>query len=116
MGDFHPDISLVAGDDWVIEGTLLADDGTPLDLTNGTFSWRLLDSDGNPASLNATIKIVPPATAGKITIEGPYAQTAGLTPGFYIDTLRADLTGGHSTLWSGRLLVSVNVLEPVLGY
>ncbi len=115
MTDFHPDISLVAGDDWVIEGTLLADDGTPLDLTNGTFSWRLLDSDGNPASLNASITIVPPATAGKITIDVPYTDTAGLTPGDYVDTLRADLAGGRSTLWSGRVLVSVNVFETV-GY
>ena len=115
MSDFHPDISLVAGDDWVIEGVLLADDGTPLDLTNGVLSWRLLDGDGNPVSLNATITIVPPATAGKITIDVPYAATAGLMPGVYVDSLRADLTGGRSTLWSGRLLVSVNALEPV-GY
>jgi hypothetical protein len=115
MSDFHPDISLVAGDDWVIEGTLLADDGTPLDLTNGTFSWRLLDSDGNPVSLNATITMVPPATAGKVTITVPYADTAGLMPGPYVDSLRADLTGGRSTMWSGRLQVSVNVFEAV-GY
>ncbi len=63
MTDFHPDISLVAGDDWVIEGTLLADDGSALDLTNGVLSWRLLDGDGNPVSVNATITIVEPATA-----------------------------------------------------
>jgi hypothetical protein len=115
MTDFHPDISLVAGDDWVIEGTLLADDGSALDLTNGVLSWRLLDGDGNPVSVNATITIVEPATAGKVTITVGYADTAGLMPGPYVDSLRADLTGGRSTLWSGRLLVSVNAFETV-GY
>lgn len=110
--NFHDDIALTAGDDWLIEGTLKDEDGQPLDVAGAAFTWRLLDANGNPAAVNATITTIEPAADGKITINVPYAQTAGLMPGPYIDMLRADLVvGGRVTLSTGRLLVSADLFE-----
>ena len=116
MSDFHPDISLVAGDDWVIEGTLLADDGSPLDLTNGTLSWRLLDSDGQAGHAQCHHHDRPAGDRRQDHDRRALYRHRWPDAGRLFDLLRADLTGGRSTLWSGRLLVSVNVFEPVLGY
>jgi len=40
---------LVAGDDWHIVGTLLDRAGNPLDLTNASIAWTLLDPSGAPS-------------------------------------------------------------------
>ena len=43
------DTNFVAGDDWRIGGTLLDRDGNPLDLTNASIAWTLLDPSGAPS-------------------------------------------------------------------
>jgi hypothetical protein len=40
----HDPIEVVAGDDWLIAGTLLDLDGDPLDLTDAVIEWALLSS------------------------------------------------------------------------
>ena len=45
---YHDDVHLYAGDDWTILGTLF-DEGNPLDLTNATITWVLIDADGQPS-------------------------------------------------------------------
>ena len=43
----HSTLSLMAGDDWVIMGTLLATDGAPVDLTNASIIWGMVGMDGH---------------------------------------------------------------------
>lgn len=108
----HDDLTFNAGDDWVIDGALTAEDGSPLDQSAATYEWALLDSDGAVVPLaGVTIAPVEPLeTSGRLKITVPDTATAGLAPGRYVDSLRVH-DGAHqrSTLWLGRVLVSANV-------
>jgi hypothetical protein len=108
----HDDVQLYAGDDWTIRGMLFDEQGNPLDLTDATFTWVLIDADGqpSPASDAASIEAVEPPTAGLIIITVPDTATTGLAPGRYTDALRVhDGAGEHSTMWTGRVLVSADL-------
>jgi hypothetical protein len=113
----HDDVTLYAGDDWTINGTLMDKDGNALDLSGEAelkpeLRWVLLDPDGRPALASdaATITIVEPPSAGKVVIAVPDTATAGLAPGPYVDALRVhDSASQRSTLWSGRVLVSADL-------
>ena len=108
----HDDIQLYAGDDWVIRRTLTNEQGNPLDLTNATITWVLIGADGqpSPASDAASIEAAEPPTAGLLTITVPDVATTGLAPGRYTDALRVhDGAGEHSTVWTGRVLVSADL-------
>ena len=65
----HDDTNFVAGDDWCIGGTLLDRDGNPLDLTNTSIAWTLLDPSGAPVNANAIITVLDPPTAGMVNIK-----------------------------------------------
>ncbi len=110
---FHNDVSVYAGDDWVINGTLKNEMGGPFDLNDADLIiWALLAADGrpSPASDSAVIAVIEPATDGKITISVPDTMTTGLAPGHYTDALRVhDGEGKRSTLWSGHILVSADL-------
>ena len=82
MPDYHDDVQLYAGDDWTILGTLFDEQGNPLDLTNATFTWVLIDADGqpSPASDAASIEAVEPTAGGRITITVPDTATTASRP------------------------------------
>ena len=61
------DTNFVAGDDWRIGGTLLDRDGNPLDLTNASIAWTLLDPSGAAVKANAIITVLDPPTAGMVS-------------------------------------------------
>ena len=108
MPSHHPDIELVAGDDWSIVGTVLDDSGNPLDLTGSTLVWTFIDPDGETmVDLITASSISPnsPPTAGILTIAVPRGVTAPLLAGRYHDALRVIPTIGASTYWLGSILI-----------
>ena len=93
----HRDRNFVAGDDWDINGTLLGQDGNPLDLTNTFIAWALLDSSGSAVETNAIVTAVNPPSTGMINIKLSAATTAAIAPGCYTDALRITRVGRTST-------------------
>ena len=104
----HGDIELVAGDAWCIVGTLLDKGGKPLDLTNASITWTLLDPSGTPVRVRAVITVLDPPTAGIINIKLTDAVTAAVAPGRYTDALRITLAGKTSTFWGGVIFADAN--------
>lgn len=96
---------LVVGDDWRIGGTLLDRDGNPLDLTNASITWTLLDSSGAAVKANAIITVVDPPTAGIVNIKLAAATTAALAPGHYTEALRITRGGTTSTFQGLSIMV-----------
>lgn len=101
----HGDVELVAGDEWRMVGTLLDRGGNPLDLTNASIAWTLLDPSGAPVRARAVITVLDPPTAGIINIKLTAAATAAVAPGRYTDALRITLAGKTSTFWGGSIIV-----------
>jgi hypothetical protein len=107
---FHPDIEIASGEPITIKGLLVDANGQPVDVTNCTLAFALLDHDGAPvAPLNVTISKTDP-TNGVISIEIPAAYTA-LPPGRYTDGLQ--VTEGMSTevFWVGQILIAANLFN-----
>jgi hypothetical protein len=107
MPSLHDDIELVAADDWTIPGTLLDNTGAPLDLTNATFQWTLIDPDGEavaPLITGSTLTIVQPPTNGAIKIFVPRNLTAPLLAGRYHDALRVIIEDA-TMYWMGTIAV-----------
>jgi hypothetical protein len=101
----HDDTDFVAGDDWRIGGTLLDRDGNPLDLTNTSIAWTLLDPSGAPVNANAIITVLDPPTAGMVNIKLTAATTAALAPGRYTEALRITRAGKTSTFQGLSIMV-----------
>jgi hypothetical protein len=87
---------LVAGDDWHVVGTLLDRAGNPLDLTNASIAWTLLDPSGAPVGASATITVIDPPSAGIVNIKLTGATTATLASGHYTEALRITRAGKRS--------------------
>ena len=60
----HADLELMPGDDWVIPFALTDINGGPLDLTDATLQWTLLDPDGNQIVVDPHITTDNPTTTG----------------------------------------------------
>lgn len=114
----HPDLEYVAGDDWTISGVLLDVNGSPLDITNASFQWTLIDPNGETVIdlvEGATISIVQPSVNGQVQIFVPSYYTYALLAGRFHDALRVFI-GYTSTFWLGNILVDGNPFDlPPLG-
>lgn len=110
----HPDIELVAGDDWVIEGQLTDVNGRPLPLAGVTFQWVLLNPDGEICQLAAIAGVAidgDPAN-GDILITVPRGATAPLITGRYYDALRVIVPPDNaSSEWIGTILVDADAFQ-----
>jgi len=107
----HDDLEVVAGDDWVIDGTLINEDGSATDLTNAeAIYWILLGPDGYPvfSSDEATVDIVDPASSGTVRISVSKTVTSGLDAGRYTDAIRVVGVTLTATFWIGQILVDAN--------
>lgn len=114
MATHHDDVSVTAGDDWVIPGLLLDASGAPLDLTLAVFEWTLIDPDGNAivALVNgSTLTVVEPKTAGQIQVTVPNELTEPLLAGRYHDALRVTMENSSSTYWVGTILVDCDLFS-----
>lgn len=108
MPAHHPDIEVVAGDDWAIPANLLDANGIPLDLTNASFDWTFVDPTGAivTALVEASDIIVgSPASGGQLQITIPRVQTEPLLPGRYHDSLRVIINNQTDSYWVGNILV-----------
>jgi len=114
----HDDIELAAGDDWLIAGTMLDQNGNPEDLTGATLEWMLFDPDGNPVLHDAQFNInVVPQQVGNISINVSSDVTASLEAGRYTDAIRVTQAGGtKSQMWTGNILVACNMFDPPLTF
>lgn len=116
MITYHPDIQVVSGTDWTVNGVLYDAAGNPLDVTNCTLVWGLLDPDGNsvlPLDADVQIAKTDPVN-GAISITLSDTDTA-LRPGRYTDALQ--VTEGQSTdvFWIGNILVGANPFNVING-
>lgn len=104
-----------AGDRWEIEGSLLAVDGTPLDITSYTIEWRLSSLlDQNALDEDEVTITVVDAVTGKIRIIVAASDTHQLEPGHYQDALRiTNGSTGPMTMWTGSILVEPNLFSVI---
>ena len=116
MITLHPPLYFVAGDTWVINGTLRTNSDQPLDLTgakivwlfntpNGSFNYLVLD-----ATVDGGIEVIGNPIAGQVKITVPPEITVDVAPGVFKDWLRVTLAndGGTFTEWNGFIRVAVN--------
>jgi hypothetical protein len=107
----HVDLEVVAGDDWVIDGTLLNADGSTTDLsTANAVYWTLLGPDGYPilSTNQATVAIVDPPSSGTVRISVSSSVTSGLDPGRYTDAIRVVGASLTAMFWIGQILVDAD--------
>ena len=82
----HLPVTLVAGDTWQFDAMLLDPSGNPLDLTNATVEWTMLDVE--------TQQPVIPKTDVEIVVNGPGAVTVTIQP-----TATTSVGGGQYGDW-----------------
>jgi len=106
----HSAVTLIAGDDWEIAGTLLDETGAPYDLSVGTLLWTLLNDRFEAVIEPADVVItITDAANGKCTIGIPAAVTTKLGAGRYTDALRiVDGNSITSTLWEGQYYIGAD--------
>ena len=120
----HDDISLTIGDEWLIIGKMLDENGEPLDLTADIeLGWTLLAPDGNqvPGIIDG-VTIEPQQERGIVHIIVSDTVTRWLEPARYMDAIRAWTGGEPATQWTGLILAEVDpfhreleiVIEPPL--
>jgi len=96
---------LFAGEEWWIVGTLLDREGSPLDLTDASIEWTLLDESGASVGASATTTVLDPPTAGIIHINLAAATTAALAPGYYTDKLQITFSDKTSVIHGLSIIV-----------
>ena len=115
MPTHHDDIALTAGDDWLIAGSLIDEDGAPLDLSSAVMiQWVLLGADGMPALMPGTaiVTVDSDATDGLVNIVVPSSATKDLLPGRYVDALRVVMSEtSRSSVWQGIIGVDANPFD-----
>lgn len=97
--------SLIAGKEWDIEGAVLDREGKPLDLTDASIGWALLDQSGAPVVSNAIVSVLDPPANGIITIELTAQTTGGLAPGLYTEELQITVAGRTSIIRGLSIIV-----------
>jgi hypothetical protein len=102
-------LQFATGDDWIVEGSIVKADGTPLDLTAATLSLIVSDARGAVAvaAQNATIVT---AAAGTWRCVVPRALTAALVPAYYSATIQVE----QSLLRQEYRVDVVNVVQGVI--
>jgi hypothetical protein len=109
MPTHHDDIELVIGDEWLIVGTLLDENGQPLDLTAGvTLGWALLGPDGNRVPGLTEGATLDKQLGGVVRITVPDSFTRTLTPARYMDAIRVWVGDVPVTQWTGIILADAD--------
>jgi hypothetical protein len=106
----HRAVSFYIGDDWIIYGALIDEQGNPLDPSDATsITWKLDDETETinyfTLTLGAGISFVsvPNSIVPGIVIVLPATSSATLVPQTYRNQLRAVINGVTSTFWQGDI-------------
>jgi hypothetical protein len=115
MPTHHADIELTAGDDWLIAGLLIDENGAPLDLSSvDMVQWIMLGADGMPVFTPgvALIEIDDDPTTGNVNISVPSLATKYVPPGRYVDAMRVVMSEtSRSSVWQGIIGVDANPFD-----
>jgi len=108
----YTDLILNAGTDFRSNVDMLADDGTPIDLTGFVFQSQIRKSY---YSINATANIimtVVDAANGNVSMTLDAANTANISPGKYVyDILVTNAANVKSRLAEGQITVTPRVTK-----
>ena len=101
----HRPLDYVCGRGLAITGSILDDDGQPLDLTGAAICWKLnkrgLAINFLTFAIGNGVTVVDPT---HIRVEVSADQTAALSPGVYQDWLRVTLCDGREfSRWGGDI-------------
>ena len=97
----HPEAKVYAGDRWEFRGRLQNANGTPMDITNRTIEWKMLDRDQHLVAVTITLSKLD-NLGGLINIVVTGANSATVVPGRYTDYCRVD---GEMIMWTGQIVV-----------
>jgi hypothetical protein len=112
----HDDITLMIGDEWLIVGKLLDEDGAPLDLLAGgtMLGWTLLGGDGNELPGVAEAATLEAQDGGVVHIVVSDSFTRTLTPARYYNSIRVWVGGEPATHWVGIILAEADPFHPTI--
>lgn len=105
------DLTIVAGDDEVVQVTITTDGTTPVDITGRTYAMQVrADPAGTGTAECVFTCTVPTGTDGVVTCTAADTQTDNLTPG---DAYRYDLVETAGTTTTTLMRGKVNVIQKV---
>jgi hypothetical protein len=106
MAVTHPLMQLTAGDSWQFDATLTDADGNPLDLTNATVTWALLNFNSKPMIQPADYTVALGTNPGECSILVAGSVSTNLSSGSYTDFLRVtDASAAVATLIQGPMRI-----------
>jgi hypothetical protein len=102
----HPLMQLTAGDSWQFDAALTDADGNPLDLTNATVTWALLNFNSKPMIQPTDYTVQVGTNPGECSILVAGNVSTNLASGSYTDFLRVtDASGAVTTLIQGPMRI-----------
>jgi hypothetical protein len=102
----HSLLQLTAGDDWQFDATLNGADGNPLDLTNVTVTWALLNFNSKPMIQPTDYTVQTGPNPGECSILVPASVSTNLASGSYTDFWRVTKAGSATqTLIQGPMRI-----------
>jgi hypothetical protein len=106
----HEDITMMIGDEWLIIGTLLDEDGLPIDLlaSGTTAGWTLLGGDGDQLPGIAEAATLDRQADGVVRVVVSDSFTRTLDPGRYMNSIRVWIDGEPATYWAGHIIAEAD--------
>src|SRR5262245_41576808 len=107
----------VAAKDWGIDGTLLDANGQPLDLSNATLMWMVIEPQGGAGARERRRHRRGRRGShrrAEVHISVHHDQTALREAGRYLDALQVTIGDVVSPLWTGVILVAANPRRAML--
>lgn len=95
------DIKMIKGTTYELNSVARKTDGSVLDLTGATMTWRIGSDDFSTTNIESTIGdgiTVTDATAGKYTLKLTPAKTANVDTAFYEH--QVEVTDASSDIWN----------------
>jgi hypothetical protein len=103
----HQFVELQSGDDWQFIATMVDPNGSPIDLSQATIRWTLLDRFGRKALGEGDYSVsVADLPTGSCTVLVPATSTSRLGAGVFQDWWRVTIAGYTQTLLTGDFLVA----------
>jgi hypothetical protein len=112
----HDDLEMMIGDEWVINGHLLDENGQPIDVMAPgiTMGWSLVGPDGNMVPGVTDAASLEPLAGGDVLISVPDSFTRTLNPARYLNAIRVYVNGAASTEWTGIILAAADPFHPTV--